>query len=165
MWEDDEELRADEMDDDREEMELAMMREEEFDIALSLMLMMWLGVAIGVVAVCVGDGVEDGSIVDDGRCGSRRIKTQGPVLLIAAAVRTSWRAAGKPLGKETSANVLIGRCSAVGRDFAAVGFGRSLHVPAQFPAARRSSLTSNGLLQPRLVLRPERGWSLRWVGP
>ena len=86
MWEDDEELRADEMDDDREEMELAMMREEEFDMALSLMLMMRLGVAIGVVAVCVDD---DGSIVDDGRCGSGRIKIQGPDLLIAAAVRSS----------------------------------------------------------------------------
>ena len=86
IWDDDEELRADEMDDDREEMELAMMREEEFGMALSLMLMMWLGVAIGVVAVCVDDVEDDGSIVDDGRCG---IKIQGPDLLIAAGVRSS----------------------------------------------------------------------------
>jgi len=66
MW-DDEEWRADERDDERDEMELAIMREDDVDMMLSPVLM-WFGIAKGVEAVRVDDadggGDGDGSIVD-----------------------------------------------------------------------------------------------------
>lgn len=118
MWDDDDEWRADE----RDEMELAMMREDEVDMTLSPVLM-WFGIASGgVEAVCVDDdagggGDGDGSIVDKET--ESKYKDRSLAVWRLATGHLDTRLANSR--RVSSASVWIGRCNAVARQFVAAG--------------------------------------------